>query len=125
VGARVSRAEIGRAGEEAAAGFLTSLGYRVIARNVRFRVGELDLVAEEDGCLVFVEVKTRTGTGFGTAAEAVTPRKQQQLLRLGGIYLAGMAAAGNGPCRFDVVTVEPASGGGWTCAVIRNAFTAS
>lgn len=114
---------IGRAGEEAAALYLAALGYRMRDRNVRFRAGEIDMVAEEAGVLVFVEVKTRTGHGFGTAAEAVTARKQQQLVRLAGLYLANRGGADRA-CRFDVVTVEPAPDGAWCCTLIRDAFCA-
>lgn len=122
--ARASRTAVGRAGEEAAALFLGGVGYQILARNVRFRAGEIDLVAVEGDWLVFVEVKTRTGSGFGTAAEAVTPQKQRQLVMLAEIYLSGRPEA-NRPCRFDVVTVEPAAGGGWACHLIRDAFAAS
>lgn len=119
---RQSTTAVGRAGEEAAAQFLISQGYRILHRNLRFRAGELDLVAEEDGTLVFVEVKTRSGSSHGTAAEAVTPRKQGQLIRLASIYLAGIRE--ERPCRFDVVTVAPARGGGWRCSLLRDAFGA-
>lgn len=121
---RQSRTALGRAGEEAAARRLTELGYRILARNHRFRFGELDMVAEEQGCLVFVEVKTRTGGGYGSAAEAVTPAKQRQLVRLAAAYLAATGGAER-PCRFDVVTVEPGPDGKWMCEVIPNAFGAS
>lgn len=119
----MSRTALGREGEEAAARFLTDAGYRIIARNVRFRFGELDMVATEQDCIVFVEVKTRTGTGYGTAAEAVTPAKQRQLIKLATVYLAGAGGDGR-QCRFDVVTVAPQGDGGWRCDLIRNAFSA-
>ncbi|HYF75894.1 MAG TPA: YraN family protein [Symbiobacteriaceae bacterium] len=118
---RQSRTALGRAGEEAAARHLSELGYRILARNVRFRFGELDIVAEQNDCLVFVEVKTRTGAGYGSAAEAVTPAKQRQLVRLAGAYLAATGGRER-PCRFDVVTVEPGPAGAWICQVIANAF---
>lgn len=121
---KASGSALGREGEEAALQHLAGLGYRILRRNVRFRrMGEIDAVAEEGGCLVFVEVKTRTGDGFGTAAEAITRRKQQQLVRLAQVFLAGLG--GDRPCRFDVVAVERASDGGWVCSVIRDAFAAS
>lgn len=120
----LSRTALGRVGEDEAARHLTGLGYRIVARNVRYhRFGELDIVAEEKGCLIFVEVKTRTGNGYGTAAEAVTPAKQRQLTRLAQLYLSGKGGEGR-HCRFDVVTVEPAAGGGWICTLIRDAFAA-
>lgn len=123
MGRRASRSEVGRAGEAAAAAFLVTSGYRLLRQNVRFRAGELDLVAEEGGYLVFVEVKTRTGSGFGTAAEAVTPAKQHQLVRLAELYLSGLPDC-DIRCRFDVVTVRPDSTGGWSCTLIRDAFSA-
>ena len=113
----------GREGEEAAARFLLAQGYRILARNVRFRSGEIDLVALHEGCLVFIEVKTRRGTGYGTAAEAVTRQKQQQLIRLATLYLAGLPSQDRA-CRFDVVTVERGTSGEWVCTLIPNAFTA-
>lgn len=119
----MSRQETGRAGEDAAAAYLASQGYRILERNLRFRAGEIDLVAEESGTLVFVEVKTRTGTSFGSAAEAVTVGKQKRLIRLAGLYLARRGGTPP-PCRFDVVTVGPGPGGEWVCRVIRGAFTA-
>lgn len=119
---RRSPTAVGRVGEEVAARFLEDQGYRILRRNLRFRSGEIDLVAEENGILVFVEVKTRSGSSHGTAAEAVTPRKQAQLIRLASLYLARIGA--DRPCRFDVVTVEPAGDSGWQCALIRDAFGA-
>ncbi len=124
MGAERSRSEVGRAGEQAASEFLVALGYQVLARNVRFRFGEIDIVAEDHGVLVFVEVKTRTGTGFGTPAEAVTAAKRARLVRLAEIYLARVGAVDR-PCRFDVVAVEPQGRlGGWRCSVVRDAFSA-
>ncbi len=121
---RRSRTHLGRVGEAEAAQYLVSLGYHIRERNVRFRAGEIDLVAEEGEYLVFVEVKTRSGVTFGTAAEAITPAKQQQLVRLAGLYLAGLGGELR-PCRFDVVTVEPDPGKGWRCSIIRDAFSAN
>lgn len=114
--------QVGREGEEAAAAYLADHGYRILERNLRFRSGEIDLVAEESGYLVFVEVKTRTGSGFGTAAEAVTAEKRRRLVRLAGLYLARRGGSPP-PCRFDVVTVEPGPGGEWLCRVIQGAFS--
>ncbi|MFZ5827969.1 MAG: YraN family protein [Bacillota bacterium] len=118
---RRSAGEVGREGEEAAAAYLASRGYRIVERNLRLRAGEIDLVAEESGYLVFVEVKTRRSTGFGTAAEAVTAQKRRQLIRLAALYLARRGGAPP-PCRFDVVTVEPGPDGQWVCQVIQGAF---
>jgi len=114
---------VGEAGEQAAAAFLTSLGYRIVARNVRFRSGEIDLIARDGSVLVFVEVKTRRGRRFGTPGEAVTPQKQRKLIRLASLYLARLGGEPP-PCRFDVVEVEPGPDGRYRCEVIRGAFMA-
>lgn len=119
----MSRQRTGREGEAAAAAHLGARGYRILERNLRFRAGEIDLVAEEGGFLVFVEVKTRTGSAFGSAAEAVTAEKQRRLVRLAGLYLARRGGTPP-PCRFDVVTVELGPTGAWDCQIIRGAFTA-
>lgn len=102
--------DLGRRGERLAAEHLEACGYRILDRNWRCSQGELDLIADDDGTLVFVEVKTRSGTGFGQPAEAVTPMK---LARIG--RLAGAWCAENRPrsrrMRVDVVgIVLPAAG---------------
>ena len=86
----LTRAEIGALGEQLAADHLTGLGLRIVARNWRCRYGELDVIAVDPGAdtVVFVEVKTRTGDGFGGLEQAVTPQKARRLRRLAGIWLA-------------------------------------
>ncbi len=78
-------------GEQLATEHLESLGVRILVRNWRCRYGELDVIAAAppDGTLVFVEVKTRTGDGFGGVEYAVTPAKVRRIRRLVGIWLAG------------------------------------
>ena len=86
-----TRAEIGALGERLAADHLTGLGLRIVTRNWRSRYGELDVIAVDPrtDTVVFVEVKTRTGDGFGGLEQAVTPQKARRLRRLAGIWLAG------------------------------------
>jgi len=92
-------------GERAAAEFLISRGYRIVARNYRTRLGEIDLIAE-DGCtLVFVEVKARLSDRFGGPAAAITRAKQARIARLAQQYLAARRLDGR-PCRFDVVLIQ-------------------
>jgi putative endonuclease len=85
-----TRTEIGALGEQLAADHLAGLGLRIEARNWRCRFGELDLIAVDPGAdtVIFVEVKTRTGDGFGGLEQAVTPQKVRRLRRLAGIWLA-------------------------------------
>lgn len=122
MGRRRGGTPVGREGEAVAATFLEVRGYQLVARNLRFRAGEIDLVMLDGSVLVFVEVKTRSSPEYGSAAEAVTPRKQQQLIRLARIYLAGLNEERS--CRFDVVTVEPDPVEGWICHLIADAFSA-
>jgi putative endonuclease len=121
---RTAPGHLGRAGEEAAARFLTSLGYRIQARGFRTRLGEIDLVAEEAGTLVFVEVKSRTSLTCGTPAEAVDARKRSRLLRAAAVYLLRQGCSDH-PCRFDVVEVLEGSDGSRRITLIRDAFQAS
>ncbi len=95
---------LGARGERIAAAFLTDAGLHVLDRNWRCREGELDLVARDGTALVFCEVKTRRGTGYGHPVEAVTPAKQRRLRTLAQRWLA--AHDEHAPdLRFDVVGV--------------------
>lgn len=87
----MTRVQLGAMGEALAVDHLTRMGLRIIHRNWRCRYGELDVIAcdEGTGTAVFVEVKTRTGDGYGGLAHAVTPRKVRRLRRLAGLWLAG------------------------------------
>jgi putative endonuclease len=80
--------EIGAHGEELAAKHLAANGYRVLDRNWRWRRGEIDLVVEKGGEIVFVEVKARRSHTFGTPEEAVTRAKQRKLVQTAYAYLA-------------------------------------
>jgi putative endonuclease len=86
----MTRIQLGAMGEALAVDHLTRMGLRILQRNWRCRYGELDIIARDDAAstVVFVEVKTRTGDGYGGLAHAVTPRKVRQLRRLAGLWLA-------------------------------------
>ena len=100
------RAALGRYGEQLAADHLLALGMQVLDRNWRCREGELDLVARDvDGTLVFVEVKTRSGTGFGEPSEAVGRRKAAKVRQVALLWLAQCRPPGVGELRFDVVSI--------------------
>ncbi|RIK66756.1 MAG: YraN family protein [Planctomycetota bacterium] len=98
------RKMLGAAGEDAAARFLKSLGYKVLARNYTSPVGELDLVCHHDDTIVFVEVKTLADDAAGDPEEHVNPAKQRQLAR---VARAWLAAHRHPDCayRFDVISV--------------------
>ncbi|WP_141500825.1 YraN family protein [Paenibacillus luteus] len=100
-----TRKQIGRLGEDAACNYLDQAGYAIITRNWRCRSGEIDIIAECEGRLVFVEVRTRRAGGrFGTAAESVDRRKQQKVRDIAQVYLRNVHLQ-NAAIRFDVITV--------------------
>ena len=95
---------LGRRGEEAAAQFLRSLGYIIVARGHRDNIGEMDLIAVDVRTVVFIEVKTRTSHDAGHPADAVDDKKQQRLTRLALSYLKRHDLL-ECAARFDVVAV--------------------
>jgi putative endonuclease len=99
------RRETGRRGEELAAALVAGLGYRLVVRNFRCRAGEIDLVALDGETVVFVEVRSRTGRGFGTPLESVDARKQMQVGRVARYFLTARGWHER-PARFDVVGVR-------------------
>jgi putative endonuclease len=122
---------VGRFGEDTAAGHLTAAGLTILERNWRVPQvrgsdvrGELDIVAREGDALVVVEVKTRSGTGYGTPAEAVTADKARRIRRLTAAYLAAHPGGGHQTVRFDVVSVLRSRSGRVGVAVehLRGAF---
>ncbi len=101
---------VGRHGEDVAARYVQDAGWRVLDRNWRGADGELDIVALDRGSLVAVEVKTRSGVGFGHPAEAVTPRKVARLRRLTAQWVAAHDVRPRS-IRIDVIAVVlPRSG---------------
>ena len=105
-----ARKRFGAAGEHLAAEWMQQQGYKIVARNWRCPCGELDIVSERGGELVFVEVKARRGARMGTAAEAVTPTKQRRLVRSAQYFLMAHGQEQR-PYRIDVITVEVAPPG--------------
>ena len=99
---------LGNKGEDLAVRFLKKKGYRIIARNFKTPLGEIDIIADDGGALVFVEVKTRTGDSFGQPFEAVHYRKKDKLRRVALWYLK--QAKKEMPSRFDVVSIQTDGG---------------
>ncbi len=112
---------LGARGERAAARFLRRRHYAIVARNYRCPVGEVDLIALDGATIVFVEVKTRSGTSFGAPAEAVTRRKQRQIVRVATYFLTTHRLHGR-QVRYDVVGVRRRGRWGFDCELFRNAF---
>jgi len=99
-----SRRGTGRRAEELAAAFLERAGLRIVARNWRRPEGELDLVADDAGTCVFVEVRSRTGTALGHPLESITVDKRRRVIRSARLYLAEAPSPAIG-YRFDVVAI--------------------
>ncbi|HEY5791035.1 MAG TPA: YraN family protein [Gammaproteobacteria bacterium] len=110
----------GSAAETLARRHLERAGLRTLACNYRCRGGELDLVMQDGGCLVFVEVRYRHGTAYGRAEETVGATKQRRLVLAANHYLQ---RHGTAVARFDVVAIHP-GGDGYAVKWIRDAFTA-
>ena len=109
--------ERGKAAENAAARFLAGQGLRLVERNWRCKMGEIDLIVRDGGTLVFVEVRARSGMGFGGAAASITAGKQSRIIRSAQLYLSALRS--HPACRFDVVLLD-----GPKLSWIRDAFQA-
>ena len=112
---------LGVVGEELAYHYLRRKGYKVLLRNYKNMMGEIDLIAKEKGALVFVEVKTRTSDAMGAPAEALTHFKRQQIVRCAKYYIKRYGIY-HVPCRFDVVSVWMPAEGQPRLEIIQNAF---
>jgi putative endonuclease len=96
---------LGKEGERIAELFLKKKGYKLVERNYRCAAGELDLVMLDRRVIVFVEVKTRTGSGYGTPLEAVAVRKQKKMIYVAEFFLSAKKLSQR-EARFDVVGVS-------------------
>ena len=110
----------GHEGEQLAARHLKRLGYRIVCRNYRCPLGEIDIIARHRGVLVFVEVKSRRSGTFGSPKWAITPAKQRKLSQVAWYYLQKRDLTETN-ARFDVVTVSGRKGAP-LLEVIENAF---
>ena len=117
----MSAINTGKDAEAFACRYLHAQGLQIVHRNYRTRRGEIDLVMQDKDSLVFVEVRYRRQSRFGSAAESVDRRKQSKLIACANHYIQTFPEISRQPCRFDVVSI-----GGETNSIewIRNAFTA-
>ena len=112
----MERQTLGKLGEDRAVRELEQRGYAILARRYRTRHGEIDIVADDGGTIVFVEVKARDQGDCGSAAEAVPVNKQRRLASMAIDYLARNHLT-NRQCRFDVVAID-----GGIVTLYRSAF---
>ena len=119
-----ARQQLGQLGEDLAVRELTVRGYAILARRYRTKHGEIDIVAEDGGTIVFVEVRARATAEFGPAAESVTDGKKRKVTAMAVEYLARHRITKR-PCRFDVVAIDEALSALPVIAVYPNAFDAT
>ncbi len=115
-----NRQQFGKMGEELAVAHLRKKGYKVIQRNYRTRIGEIDIIARHKGRIVFVEVKTRRSGSYGNPKLAVTQKKQRKISMVALEYLKKHHLMQT-PARFDVVAINTEDEGN-TVDIIPNAF---
>ena len=94
---------LGQKGEELAVKYLRKKGYKIIKQNFKTRIGEIDIIANDGGTLVFVEVKTRESIAYGMPFEAVNSYKRRKIANVALLYLKKIKEVP--PCRFDVVSL--------------------
>jgi len=122
------RRGLGQGWEKLAERRLTAEGYRIRERNYRMRMhtrvpsGEVDLIAEDSGVLCFIEVKGRSGKGFGAPADSVTLEKQRRIARVAQEYVWRQRVAHSTLCRFDVVSIVDEGVGEPRVEILRDAF---
>lgn len=113
----MNKRQTGSRYEEQAAAFLEQQGFRILERNYRDRIGEIDIIAKDGNCLVFVEVKYRKDSGNGYPEEAVGYHKQQRIRHTAEYYLYSHGLGDDTICRFDVVGIL-----GTEMRLIKDAF---
>jgi putative endonuclease len=99
----------GEIAEQKACIFLRENGLSIRTRNYRTRQGEIDIIAEQDDLLIFVEVRLRNNIAFGGAEESITSQKQRRILRASQHYLQKEKINDTRPCRFDAICLTNAN----------------
>lgn len=117
----LSRLMIGRSGEQSAERFLRDKGLHLVGRNHRCARGEIDLIMRDGETLVFVEVRRRKSSAYGSPLETVSAAKQRKLIAAAQHYVASQNISSRQALRFDVVGII-SDGTGETIEWIRNAF---
>ncbi len=115
---------LGQMGEDRAVQVLEGRGYRILERNFRNPLGEIDIIARKKDFICFLEVKTRTSEDFGTALEAITPAKQHKLSQVALSYLSQHNAFRQ-KARFDVVALTQGKDGIHQVEILEDAFPLS
>lgn len=113
----MNKRRMGKLKEDEAVRFLEENGYQILERNYTTKMGEIDLIAEVDEYLVFLEVKYRKNTRFGHPAEAIDMNKRNRIINASRYYMQDKNISWNAACRFDAVVIL-----GTDIQLIRDAF---
>jgi putative endonuclease len=114
------RKQFGLTGEALAETYLKQAGYRILERNYRTKLGEIDIIAKDHDTIVFIEVKTRRSENYGSPKWAVTPKKQRKISMVALLYLKSTRQS-RARARFDVVSIGPLEEN-TRIELIKNAF---
>ncbi len=117
-----TRIRLGARGEDVAVSYLKKNGYKIVERNFRCVLGEIDIVAYDGKTLVFVEVRTRKSRQFGSPISSVSYRKQKKLISLANFYIKKHRLFDK-PARFDVVGITLGEKDNCTVELVKNAFS--
>lgn len=113
----MNKREIGRKYETKAKLYLENNGYKIIEINFSCKIGEIDIIAENEGYICFIEVKYRELNSLAKGMFAVDKNKQRKIYNVANVYLLANKLSQNTPCRFDVVSID-----GDEITLIKNAF---
>jgi len=100
-----SNKEIGTLGEAAAGSFLKEKGYRILQKNYSVSAGEIDIIAEKEDTVVFVEVKTRTTQQYGRPEESINTARVRRIRKVARYFLKGFKGSGGYDIRFDIISI--------------------
>ncbi len=120
--ARLDTRTVGFDAEQLAHQFLNRQGLITVAKNFRCRLGEIDLIMKDDGCLVFVEVRYRASNRFSRASLTIDIHKQRKLIRTAALFAAKRNQYANSIMRFDVVAIDADDAGKKNIEWIKDAF---
>jgi putative endonuclease len=116
-----ARIKSGKSGEELAVSCLRKEGYKIVERNYRTKLGEIDIIADCKGCICFIEVRAKNNTIFGLPEETILKKKQLQISRAALAYIKKLKLEDKS-CRFDVVCVQDVDSPNPEIRLIKNAF---
>lgn len=109
-------------GEQLAADYLKTMGYKIVFRNYRCRFGEIDLICRDDSVWCFVEVKARKSSLYGDGLQAITPQKQKHMHGVA-LYFLNQIHDTDAEARFDVVSIRFKSESEYEVCLVQNAFS--